>query len=44
MPYPNQAGSGKGDIFVDNITPFGFTAGIACLIGYFMVKDEDLTF
>lgn len=44
MPYVRNTNNQMSDIFTDNITPFALTSGIACLIGYFMLKDQDLSF
>jgi hypothetical protein len=47
VPYPanGSIADGKaGDIFTDRITPLGFTAGIACLFGYLMIKDQFMSF
>lgn len=44
MPYPSNTSSGSADIFTDNITPFSLTTIIGCLLGYLLVKDEDLVF
>lgn len=44
MPYPSHSSPGTSDIFTDNVTPFGISSGIACLIGYFIIKEEELNF
>lgn len=44
VPYPSNTSSGGSDIFTDNITPFSLTTIIGCLLGYLLVKDEDLVF
>lgn len=44
VPYPSNTSSGGADIFNDNITPFSLTSFIGCLLGYLLVKDEDLVF
>lgn len=42
MPYANSAGT--AELFTDNITPYSFTTAIACLIGYALIRDEELAF
>jgi hypothetical protein len=44
VPYASNSPTGTSDIFNDNITPFSFTNAIAAIIGFFLIKDEELTF
>jgi hypothetical protein len=44
VPYASNVSAGTSNVFTDNITPFSFTSAIACLIGYFLIKEEELTF
>ncbi len=43
VPYAQNGNPQATDIFTDNITPFAFTSGLACLIGYCMLKDDDIS-
>jgi hypothetical protein len=44
VPYPSNGNAGTSDVFTDNITPISFTSAIAALVGYLLIKDEELTF
>jgi hypothetical protein len=44
VPYPNNKIHNQSDIFSDQITPNSIISGIACLIGFLCMKDEELTF
>lgn len=40
VPYADNNDHATSHIFSDNITPFAFTSGLGCLIGYLMLKEE----
>ncbi len=44
MPYPRNSNPAISDIFSDKITPLGIWAGVACLLGYMFMKNDELTF
>lgn len=44
VPYASNASAGTLDIFNDNITPYSLTTAIASIIGFFLIKDEELNF
>ncbi len=44
MAYPRNSNPSATDFFTDKLTPFAITAGVSCLLGFLIIKDEELNF
>jgi hypothetical protein len=44
VAYPRNLNPSQTDFFTDKLTPFAITAGVSCLLGFLIIKDEELNF